>query len=376
MGSTFPGVEANCLRPTIRVSKSTEIIENPAPAAVPVCGRERFLNACHCRPNGRPPVWLMRQAGRALPEYRRLRESHGFLELVQTPELAAEVTMQPVRRFGFDAAILFSDILIAAEGLGQGYRFRDSGGIQMEFAIRSAADVARLESGRVAERLQYVPRAIRLLRAECGAGTALIGFAGSPWTLANFMIEGGSSTGFTRAAALMQSDPKLFAVLMEKITAAVVEVLRLQIDAGVDAVQIFDTLGGLLAGGDFAGGSCRWMKQVVGALGDRAPAVVFAKGAHGHVTALLGTGARVLGVDASVPLAKFRSTLPSNVGVQGNLDPALLLGAPEAVAAETGRILSEMRGSRGHIFNLGHGVPPGAKLECIERLVATVRNFK
>src|SRR5882757_4024561 len=153
--------------------------------------RQRFLNACRCQPVDRPPIWLMRQAGRALPEYRELKQKHTFLELVQTPELAAEVTLQPVRRFDFDAAILFSDILVIAEGLGQPYQFRDRGGIEMEFLIQTAADVDRLEVEAVTDRLQYVAKTLPRVKAALGGRTALIGFAGSPWTLANFMVEGG-----------------------------------------------------------------------------------------------------------------------------------------------------------------------------------------
>src|SRR5690348_14582753 len=172
-----------------------------------ITNRERFLNACACAPVDRPPVWLMRQAGRALPEYRALKEKHSFLELVQTPELATEVTLQPIRRFGFDAAILFSDILVLAEGLGQPYKFRDRGGIEMDFLIRSPADIERLEVERVTERLQYVAKALPSIKSALGGQTALIGFAGSPWTLANFMVEGGGVKEYTRAKQPFYQEP-------------------------------------------------------------------------------------------------------------------------------------------------------------------------
>ena len=219
----------------------------PRPAVTALTSRRRFLNACACQPVDRPPVWLMRQAGRVLPEYRSLRQKHSFLELVQTPELAAEVTLQPVRRFGFDAAILFSDILVTAEGLGQKYCFDEKNGIQMDFALRSAADIARLDARTLPERLQYVPRALRLVKAALGDQTALIGFAGSPWTLATFMAEGGGAEQYTRALALFRKDRKAYFELAEKLTAAVVAHLQMQIESGVDAVQIFDSHGGLLA---------------------------------------------------------------------------------------------------------------------------------
>jgi uroporphyrinogen decarboxylase len=359
-------------------------------------GRERFLNACRCRPVDHPPVWLMRQAGRALPEYRALKEKHSFLELVQTPELAAEVTLQPIRRFGFDAAILFCDILVVAEGLGQRYQFRDRGGIEMEFLLKSAADIERLETEAVTERLQYVAQALPLIKSALGGRTALIGFAGSPWTLANFMMEGGGVKEYTKAKALFYSDRRLFERLLEKLTKAVAGFLQLQINAGADAVQVFDSLGGVLSDGDFGAASARWMKRIIESLKGKAgssgggkrlrlglgegtepsPVIVFSKSVHGNWDDLAATGAQVLGVGWNARLADVRAQLPDGVGVQGNLDPFLLTTTPAVVAAETGRILREMRGRPGHIFNLGHGVPPNAKLENIESLVSAVRDFK
>jgi uroporphyrinogen decarboxylase len=338
--------------------------------------RQRFLDACHCRPVARPPVWLMRQAGRALPEYRALKEKHTFLELVQTPELAAEVTLQPIRRFDFDAAILFSDILVIAEGMGQKYAFRDPGGIEMEYLLNSAADIERLEVEAVTERLQYVARALPLIKSSLAGRTALLGFAGSPWTLANFMIQGGGVKEHTKAKALLYADPKLFQRLMGKLTKAITRFLQLQIDAGVDAVQIFDSLGGVLADGNFWKASGQWMKEIIDGLDRQVPVIVFSKGTHGNWTDLVNTGAQILGADWNVRLADVAATLPKNVGVQGNLDPFLLSTTPEIVAEETSRILGEMRGRAGYIFNLGHGVTPGAKLENIASLVTTVRSFK
>ncbi len=318
----------------------------------------------------------MRQAGRALPEYRALKEKHSFLELVQTPELATEVTLQPIRRFDFDAAILFCDILAAAEGLGQRYQFREEGGIEMEFLLNSAADIDRLEVKAVTERLQYVARTLPLVKSALGNRTALIGFAGSPWTLSNYMVEGGSVKDYTKAKALFYSDPPLFHRLLEKLTQAVTSFLQLQIDAGVDAVQIFDSLGGVLSDGDFTAASASWMKRIVASLNGRVPVIVFSRGAHGNWDDLVDTGAQVLGVDWNVRLADVAAKLPERVSVQGNLDPFLLRTTPQVVAAETNRILREMRGRRGHIFNLGHGVPADARLENIGSLVGAVRKFR
>ena len=353
---------------------------SPRAAVTALTCRRRFLNACVCRAVDRPPVWLMRQAGRALPEYRELRRKHSFLELVQTPELAAEATLQPVRRFGFDAAILFSDILVTAEGLGQKYRYDENSGIQMDFALRSAADIARLDVGTLPERLNYIPRALRRVKSALGKDTALIGFTGSPWTLATFMAEGGGAEQYTHALALFRKDRKTYFELAEKLTAAVIAHLQMQIEAGVDAVQIFDSHGGLLAPTEFQEASGRWIKEIISALHVTRPAfpvIVFSLGTHGNWDDLLATGADVLGIDWRFPLADARRLLPRNVGLQGNLAPALLSDAPpEAVAAETSRLLEVMRGRAGHIFNLGHGVPPEARLENIAALVETVRGFK
>jgi len=338
--------------------------------------RRRFLDACRCKAVDRPPVWLMRQAGRALPEYRKLKEKHTFLQLVQTPELAAEVTLQPVRRFDFDAAILFSDILVTAEGLGQGYKFRDGGGISMDFILQTATDIKQLDLNALPEKLDYIPRALQLVKKSLGEKTALIGFAGSPWTLANFMLEGGSAKEFTRAKNLFHTQPKVFSLLMEKLAAAVTRLLQMQIAAGADAVQIFDSLGGLLPQNDFQAASAKWMKQIISGLNNTVPVIVFSKDTHGNWDALVDTGANILGIDSGANLADVSAQLPENIGVQGNLDPSLLLTTPEKVAVETNRILTEIRGARGHIFNLGHGVPPEAKLENISKLVETVKNFK
>jgi uroporphyrinogen decarboxylase len=321
-------------------------------------------------------MWLMRQAGRALPEYRALKERYTFLEMVQTPALAAEVTLQPIRRFDFDGAILFSDILVIAEGLGQRYQFRDQGGIKMEFLLETAADIRKLDVGAVNERLSYVADALALIKRELAGRTGLIGFAGSPWTLANFMLEGGGVKEYTKAKALYYSDPQLFSLLLDKITRAVAGYLQMQIDAGVDAVQIFDSLGGGLPPSAYAAASGRWMNQIILSLKRKAPVIVFSKGTHGNWQELADSGANVLGVDWGVRLTDVRAQVPAQIGLQGNLDPFFLTTTPQAVATETKRILEEMRGRPGHIFNLGHGVPPNAKLENIGALVETVRSWK
>ena len=245
----------------------------------------------------------------------------------------------------------------------------------MEFAISTATDIRKLDHRQVAEKLQYVAEALRLVKPALEGRTALLGFAGSPWTLANYMIEGSSAQDFTRAKSLFYTEPLLFGELMEKLTLAVTDFLKLQIASGADALQIFDSSGGLLADNAFDAASGRWIRQIIDALGNQVPVILFSKGTHGKWASLVATGANILSIDWTQPLAEIRTLLPGNVGVQGNLDPALLATTPEIVAAETTRILRDMKGKSGYIFNLGHGVPPGAKLDCIEALVTTVRQF-
>ncbi len=232
----------------------TVILPEAAKAArlvSPITRRERLLAALQCRPVDRPPVWLMRQAGRALPEYRKLKEKYTFLQLAQNPELAAEVTLQPIRRFGFDAAIIFSDILVVPEAMGVGYSFRETGGVEMDFKISNSSDIAKLNPQAVAEKLTYVTDAIRLVSHELNGETGLLGFAGSPWTLANFMLDGGSAKEHVGGLKLFRENRAAYETLCDKLTEAVTIFLREQIQAGADAVQIFDSLGGLLPDADF-----------------------------------------------------------------------------------------------------------------------------
>ena len=340
------------------------------------CGMtQRMLRALQCAPVDRPPVWLMRQAGRCLPEYRALKEKYSFQQLLRTPELAAEVTLQPVRRFKFDAAIIFSDILVVPEALGQGFSFRDTGGVEMDHVVRDRNDVRRLNTQGIADRLQYVAAAIQGVKSELDSGTALLGFAGSPWTLANFMLEGGSARAQTKALQLFRSDRALFDSLSEELTLAVIEFLKMQIAAGVDAIQIFDSLGGLLPVEDFEEASGQWMRTIIAALEGKVPVIVYSKGSRDW-TSLVQTGAQAIGIDHEIDLGEAAQKVPGGVAVQGNLAPELLAGAdPRLVAAEASRLFELMRGRDGYIFNLGHGVPADAKMENLEALVSTVQNF-
>ncbi len=338
--------------------------------------RDRFLRACTCQAVDRPPIWMMRQAGRSLPEYRALKEGYKFTELVQNPELAAEVTLQPIRRFGYDAAVIFSDILVISEAMGQPYELLEQGGVKVDFHLNSKADVDQLDPSRVLDHIAYTPDAIRVVRKELGNERAIIGFAGSPWTLASFMVEGGSARENTRSRALLHNEPKLFRALLEKITAATITYLKAQIEAGADVIQLFDSQGGTLAPNMFWEISGRWMQQIVDAIGGEVPTIVFARNVHHNWNEVVQTGADVLGIDWSIRLADACKELPGTVAVQGNLDPALLLAKPEAAAAETKLILEEMRNRNGFIFNLGHGVPPDADIESIQAITETVQNFR
>lgn len=339
--------------------------------------RERFLAACAGLSLERPPIWVMRQAGRYLPEYRALKAKSSFLEMVRTPALATEVTLQPLRRFALDAAILFSDILVIPEALGQPYAFRDSGGIAMGYRLDTRAQIDALAPAHaVLEKLAYVAETLARLKTELAGNRALLGFGGSPWTLATYMVEGGSSDDFERIKTLFYTDRGTFDALMEKLTAAIIVYFQMQIRAGADAIQIFDSWGGLIAGADYEAASLKWIRQIIAALPPDFPVILYAKGTAAQLTDQAFSGARVLSVDWTCDLAIVRRTLPANVAVQGNLDPILLNTTPEIVRREATRLLASMRGTAGHIFNLGHGITPQAKIECMEALVETVTAWR
>ena len=339
--------------------------------------RNRFLCACSCEPLDRPPVWIMRQAGRYLPEYRELKAKHGFLKMVKTPELAAEVSLQPIRRFPIDATILFSDILVIPEALGQGYTFRDEGGIAMEYRLQTRTMIEALgPASAVPERLAYVGQALEILKRELDGKRALLGFGGSPWTLATYMVEGGSSEDFALVKALFYEDRATFDLLLGKLTESLIAYFKMQVAAGADAIQIFDSWGGIVAGPDYEAASLRWIRQIISAMPPGFPIIIYGKGTGPHLTDQAFTGARVLSVDWSNDLSVVRRNLPANVAVQGNLDPAILNTTPDIAERETRRILESMRGTTGHIFNLGHGILPQAKIPCVEALLDAVVTWK
>jgi uroporphyrinogen decarboxylase len=334
--------------------------------------RERFLAAVNCEKLDRPPIWFMRQAGRYLPEYRELKTKHSFTEMAQTPDLAVEVTLQPLRRFALDAAIVFSDILVIPEALGLPYYFKEEGGIGFRERIESPADVEKLNDAGVADRLSYVAEALRILRKELGEEKALLGFGGSPWTLATYMVEGGSPGNFERIKAMVYQEPNTFEMLMEKLTTGTIEYFQSQIDAGVDAIQIFDSWGSAAAGSQYEELSLQWIRRIVDEIDGQIPVTLFAKGMAHHAEALVSTGARMLSLDWTVDLGKTAEELPVDIAVQGNLDPVILNTTPETTTAACQKILDDMQDRPGHVFNLGHGVLPQAKIECVEAMLSTV----
>ena len=334
-------------------------------------GRERFQLALKGENSGRPPLWVMRQAGRYLPEYRSLKEKYDFLTMVKTPDLAVEVTLQPLARFDLDAAILFSDILVIPEAMGQPYHFREKGGIEMQFSLKSLRDIERLVVTDAQTRLAYVENALKILKAKLGSKKALLGFCGSPWTLACYMVDGGSSDGFPQTVAFAKEQPEVFGKLMEKITSVLIAYIKMQFDAGVDALQIFDSWHSLCPPEKAWEWSLKWIKTIVNQVPKELSIILYAKTPEDRFELLASTGVDGLSIDQRHDLAKVRTTLPSPLTLQGNLAPELLETTPEKVVDETSALLDKMKGDKGHILNLGHGIRPMAKIECMEALVST-----
>lgn len=313
---------------------------------------------------------MMRQAGRYLPEYRALKETYSFVEMVRTPELAAEVTMQPMRRYAFDAAIVFSDILVVPAAMGQPFTFGEGRGVRMEFPVRTARDLGRLSTAGAADRMDYVFSALEQTRKVLEPGRALLGFAGSPWTLAAYMVEGGSSGDGAAVRAMAARRDPVLAKLLEMLSKVLVDYLRRQIAAGADAVQIFDSCAPWCA--DYEEWSLRWVRDVLADLDAGVPVILFARGRNREASAMAATGATVLSLDWETPLSEVRAALGRPVALQGNMDPAFLEGEPAAAAAEARRIVADMEKSGGHIFNLGHGIRPGARPETVAAVVEAV----
>lgn len=334
-----------------------------------------LLRACRKLEVETTPVWFMRQAGRYMADYRKIRESHKILEICKTPRVAAEVTMQPIERFDFDAAIIFADLLLPFEPMGLNLEFVAGDGPKIHNPVRSTADIDRLEVHRVAE-LNYVGEAISLVRSSLDPSKALIGFVGAPFTLASYMIEGGGSRHYARAKRLMYEDKGAWDALMDKIVRVVVPYAASQAAGGADVIQVFDSWVGALSPGDYETyvlPHTRMMIRQIQTIG--VPVVYFGTGAGSYMPLLHQAGADVLGLDWRVQLDQVWADLDHVPAVQGNLDPIALLGPPAGIRTRVHDILRRAGGRPGHIFNLGHGIIPETPVENVEAAVQAVREF-
>lgn len=339
-----------------------------------------FMRALRRENTERTPIWMMRQAGRYLPEYRATRARAGsFLKLAGNPELACEVTLQPIERYGFDAAILFSDILILPHEMGLGLGFEPGEGPYFERPVRSPADIRALPGIDPNDDTGYVMEAVRLIRAGLPAGTPLIGFAGSPWTVATYMIEGRSSKDFATAKQLLLAEPEAVHQLMNHLADATADYLIAQVEAGADALMIFDSWGGALSPRLYREFSLASQQRIVDRLKSACPdtpLILFGKGCGQHLELLADTGCAGLGVDWTMDMGEARRRVGDRVALQGNLDPAVMLTTPDIVEREAKRVLESYGKGPGHIFNLGHGITPGVDPENVRVLVETVKGKK
>jgi uroporphyrinogen decarboxylase len=310
------------------------------------------------------PVWMMRQAGRYLPEYRATRQKAGdFMSLCQSPQLACEVTMQPLRRYAMDAAILFSDILTIPDAMGLGLYFSEGEGPRFRKTVRTEQDVVQLPIPDVARDLSYVTDAVSLIRRELNGSIPLIGFSGSPWTLATYMIEGSGSKDFRNAKAFMYNQPQVMHQLLDKLAQSVTSYLNAQIAAGAQAVQIFDTWGGILSTGAYQEFSLAYMKKIVAGLtkeadGRKVPVILFTKNGGLWLNEIADSGCDCVGLDWTIEIGRARGLIGDKVSLQGNMDPSILYSSPASIRAEVARILESYGSGNGHVFNLGHGITP------------------
>ncbi|MCH8928666.1 MAG: uroporphyrinogen decarboxylase [Candidatus Marinimicrobia bacterium] len=334
-----------------------------------------IIDAVNGRPTPRTPVWIMRQAGRYLPQYRAIREKVTLLEAFHSPEIAAELTLQPVELLGVDAAIIYSDILLIPEALGMSLDYIPGKGPVFENPLRSKLSIEKLKINSDFEvQLSFVSEAIKKVKSKLDSSKPLIGFVGSPWTLAVYMIEGESSKSFINAKTFIYKEPEIFKELMEILTEAVTRSLNLQINAGADLVQLFDSWAGLLNPQQFIDISLASMKDVIKNLDKSVPIILFAKGASHSIDILADSGADCLGIDWGSNISESRKTVNNRVALQGNLDPVVLLSDQETVREETIKVLEAYGEGSGHIFNLGHGILPETPVENVKTFIETVRS--
>ncbi|MDT8408732.1 MAG: uroporphyrinogen decarboxylase [Wenzhouxiangellaceae bacterium] len=339
----------------------------------------RFMRAIRREPVDSTPIWMMRQAGRYLPEYLATRAKAGdFLTLAGTPELACEVTLQPIARYGFDAAILFSDILILPHEMGLGLGFTPGEGPKFERPLRDVKAIDTLPRPDPNDAMGYVMQAVRLIRRDLPEQTPLIGFAGSPWTVATYMIEGGSSRDFAHAKRLLLEHPEAADRLIRHLADCTADYLLAQIEAGADLVMLFDSWGGVLSPDQFERFSLSGMRHIVEriqAATPDTPIILFAKGCGAHLEKLADTGCQALGVDWTTGLDDARRRVGDRVALQGNLDPVVLTTRPDVIEQAAAKVLEDFGPGSGHIFNLGHGITPDVPVEHVQVLVDTVRRL-
>lgn len=344
-----------------------------------VLKNDRLLRALLREPVDTTPIWIMRQAGRYLPEYRATRARAGsFMDLCRTPELACEVTLQPLERFPLDAAILFSDILTVPDAMGLGLYFTEGEGPRFERVVRSARDIDALFRPDPEVELRYVMDAVRVIRQSLDGRVPLIGFSGSPWTLATYMVEGGGSREFAKIKAMLYDTPELLHRLLAVLADSVADYLNAQIMAGAQAVMIFDTWGGILTPSAYREFSLAYMQRIVDSLtreheGRRVPVTLFTKGGGQWLEAMAETGCDALGLDWTVDIGDARRRVGARVALQGNMDPAVLYASPDRIRTEAARIVAA-HGGDGHVFNLGHGIHPQIDPEHVAVLVDAVHN--
>ncbi len=342
---------------------------------------DRFLRALQRQPVDRTPIWMMRQAGRYLPEYRATRKQAGsFLDLCKNAELACEVTMQPLRRYPMDAAILFSDILTVPDALGLGLYFEEGEGPKFRKTVRSEADLAALNSIKADDDLAYVMNAVRTIRAELNGEVPLIGFTGSPWTLATYMVEGGASKDFANVKGMAYDKPELMHSLLSLLADAVADYLAAQIRAGAQAIQIFDTWGGSLSAAGYKEFSLKYMQRIISRLQadsdtQNIPVIVFTKGGGQWLSAIAGCGAQAVGIDWTTDIGVARGQIGDSVCLQGNMDPSMLFASPTRIREEVAAILAGFGHGSGHVFNLGHGITPGVNPDHVTAFVDAVQEL-
>ena len=333
--------------------------------------RERFLNACRCRPVDRPPVWLMRQAGRYLPEYQAIRAKHNFITMATTPELIVDISLQPWRRFQMDAVIVFSDILIPPRAMGMDLNFIEGEGPQFSNPIRTEKDIDALTLLNPARDVPFLLQSLKILRSELKNQAALIGFAGAPWTTAAYMING-------EIKDWILERPQQLRKLLDKMTEAIGGYVAAQIAAGVDVIQFFDTWGGLLTPEEFQEWSAPYLKKLIAKVrATQTPTILFVKNSAPHLAGMLATDCDVISVSEETKIATARKIVGPQKSIQGNLDPQLLLtGTPDQVRTAARELLQTIAGHPGHIINLGHGVLPKTPVDNVAALVETVRQHE